>query len=123
MALVVSPPSDKKRVKVYELRNNDWFDRGTGFCTGRIVNVGIHFLVIITGHYRHPLELWGNRGLSEWLIVRRRRMSRKYTSSLKISLSACFWKHRLRKTMDIKNSKVWTLPHFDTWHDNRLTTH
>jgi hypothetical protein len=24
--------TDKKRVKVYELRNNDWFDRGTGFC-------------------------------------------------------------------------------------------
>jgi protein phosphatase-4 regulatory subunit 3 len=25
--------TDKKRVKVYELRQNDWFDRGTGFCT------------------------------------------------------------------------------------------
>ncbi|KAJ6447109.1 developmental regulator flbA [Purpureocillium lavendulum] len=25
--------TDKRRVKVYELRNNDWFDRGTGFCT------------------------------------------------------------------------------------------
>ncbi|KOS18060.1 Uncharacterized protein ESCO_003159 [Escovopsis weberi] len=25
--------TDKKRVKVYELRNNDWFDRGTGFCS------------------------------------------------------------------------------------------
>ncbi|KAL8698459.1 MAG: hypothetical protein Q9224_001839 [Gallowayella concinna] len=37
MALVVPPPNDKKRVKVYELRNNDWFDRGTGFCTGRVV--------------------------------------------------------------------------------------
>ncbi|KAL8733225.1 MAG: hypothetical protein Q9166_002242 [cf. Caloplaca sp. 2 TL-2023] len=36
MALVVPPPNDKKRVKVYELRNNDWFDRGTGFCTGRV---------------------------------------------------------------------------------------
>lgn len=31
--------SDKKRVKVYELRDNDWFDRGTGFCTGQVVNV------------------------------------------------------------------------------------
>ena len=39
MALAVPPPNDKKRVKVYELRNNDWFDRGTGFCTGQIVNV------------------------------------------------------------------------------------
>jgi len=28
---VPNPPSDRKRVKVYELRNNDWFDRGTGF--------------------------------------------------------------------------------------------
>ncbi|KAL8827665.1 MAG: hypothetical protein Q9170_006923 [Blastenia crenularia] len=37
MALAVPPPIDKKRVKVYELRNNDWYDRGTGFCTGRIV--------------------------------------------------------------------------------------
>ncbi|KAL8716439.1 MAG: hypothetical protein Q9220_000346 [cf. Caloplaca sp. 1 TL-2023] len=37
MALVVPPPNDKKRVKVYELKNNDWFDRGTGFCTGRII--------------------------------------------------------------------------------------
>ncbi|KAJ3555019.1 hypothetical protein NPX13_g10453 [Xylaria arbuscula] len=30
---VHAPSTDKKRVKVYELRNNDWFDRGTGFCT------------------------------------------------------------------------------------------
>ncbi|KAL5349048.1 Platinum sensitivity protein [Pseudogymnoascus australis] len=28
---VPNPPSGRKRVKVYELRNNDWFDRGTGF--------------------------------------------------------------------------------------------
>ncbi len=33
------PPNDKKRVKVYELRKNDWFDRGTGYCMGRVVNV------------------------------------------------------------------------------------
>lgn len=31
--------TDKKRVKVYELRNNDWFDRGTGFCTATYVPV------------------------------------------------------------------------------------
>lgn len=30
---------DKKRVKVYELRENDWYDRGTGFCTGSVINV------------------------------------------------------------------------------------
>ncbi|MCJ1473946.1 Platinum sensitivity protein [Lambiella insularis] len=38
MALVNQPQNDRKRVKVYELRNNDWFDRGTGFCTGQVVN-------------------------------------------------------------------------------------
>lgn len=32
-------PTDKKRVKVYELRNNDWFDRGTGFCTATFATV------------------------------------------------------------------------------------
>ena len=30
--------ADRKRVKVYELKNNDWYDRGTGFCTGQHVN-------------------------------------------------------------------------------------
>jgi hypothetical protein len=39
MALQVPLANDKKRVKVYELRDNDWFDRGTGFCTGQIINV------------------------------------------------------------------------------------
>ncbi|QKX61074.1 uncharacterized protein TRUGW13939_08220 [Talaromyces rugulosus] len=37
MALAVKPPQDRKRVKVYELRDNDWYDRGTGFCTGAVV--------------------------------------------------------------------------------------
>lgn len=31
--------TDKKRVKVYELRDNDWYDRGTGFCTATYTNV------------------------------------------------------------------------------------
>lgn len=39
MALQVPPSQDKKRVKVYELRDNDWHDRGTGFCTAQMVNV------------------------------------------------------------------------------------
>lgn len=39
MALQAPIASDRKRVKVYELRDNDWFDRGTGFCTGQIINV------------------------------------------------------------------------------------
>ncbi|KAK9859560.1 hypothetical protein MYU51_013655 [Penicillium brevicompactum] len=37
MALEVQPPDGRRRVKVYELRDNDWFDRGTGFCTGQIL--------------------------------------------------------------------------------------
>ena len=39
MALAAQPANDRKRVKVYELKNGDWFDRGTGFCTGTMVNV------------------------------------------------------------------------------------
>jgi hypothetical protein len=31
--------ADKRRVKVYELRHNDWFDRGTGFCCACLVQV------------------------------------------------------------------------------------
>jgi hypothetical protein len=34
--------TDKKRVKVYELRNNDWYDRGTGFCTATYTTVRSH---------------------------------------------------------------------------------
>ena len=42
MALAVpNPPNERKRVKVYELKNNDWFDRGTGFCTGQVVQVSL----------------------------------------------------------------------------------
>jgi hypothetical protein len=49
MALTATPPvADRKRVKVYELKNNDWFDRGTGFCTGSLVNVSLNI---------HPLRL------------------------------------------------------------------
>ncbi|RPA83157.1 DUF625-domain-containing protein [Ascobolus immersus RN42] len=38
-SLQVSPPRNPpRRVKVYELKNQDWVDRGTGFCTGLIAN-------------------------------------------------------------------------------------
>lgn len=37
MALAAPPASERKRVKVYELKNNDWYDRGTGFCSGRLL--------------------------------------------------------------------------------------
>ncbi|KAL5372831.1 hypothetical protein DPSP01_013201 [Paraphaeosphaeria sporulosa] len=45
MALVAPPSNDRKRVKVYELKNNDWFDRGTGFCRGVFVNDEAKILV------------------------------------------------------------------------------
>ncbi|EPS45663.1 hypothetical protein H072_362 [Dactylellina haptotyla CBS 200.50] len=46
MALVVpNPPTQPRRVKVYELRNNDWFDRGTGYCTGQVLNDEPHIQV------------------------------------------------------------------------------
>ncbi|KAM7185414.1 putative suppressor of mek1 protein [Rhypophila sp. PSN 637] len=32
-------PPEKKRVKVYELQNNDWFDRGTGFCSATMATL------------------------------------------------------------------------------------
>jgi hypothetical protein len=41
MALQVPVANDRKRVKVYELKENDWFDRGTGFCTGQFFNVSM----------------------------------------------------------------------------------
>lgn len=37
-AAAAAANADRKRVKVYELKNNDWYDRGTGFCTGQLVN-------------------------------------------------------------------------------------
>jgi len=37
MSFVGLPLTDRKRVKVYELRENDWFDRGTGFCGPPII--------------------------------------------------------------------------------------
>ena len=45
---VPHPSTDKKRVKVYELRNNDWFDRGTGFCTAIYTQVCLGLLHVAT---------------------------------------------------------------------------
>ncbi|KAL2370350.1 hypothetical protein RJZ57_005220 [Blastomyces gilchristii] len=38
MAVVAPAPNDRKRVKVYELRDNDWFDRGTGLCSAQVID-------------------------------------------------------------------------------------
>ena len=37
-AAAAAASADRRRVKVYELKNNDWYDRGTGFCSGQCVN-------------------------------------------------------------------------------------
>jgi hypothetical protein len=39
--------TDRRRVKVYELRNNDWFDRGTGFCTATFNSVRLPLRVCV----------------------------------------------------------------------------
>lgn len=44
MALAAPPVNERKRVKVYELKNNDWYDRGTGFCAGQMIGVSRHTL-------------------------------------------------------------------------------
>lgn len=44
-----SQTTDKKRVKVYELRSNDWFDRGTGFCSASFIPVRIFRLAYPRG--------------------------------------------------------------------------
>lgn len=49
--------TDKKRVKVYELRNNDWFDRGTGFCTATFAIVGHSIISKTHDHILFPCPL------------------------------------------------------------------
>lgn len=52
---VPHPATDKKRVKVYELRNNDWFDRGTGFCMATITQVSLVLpRCYLSTHYQEP---------------------------------------------------------------------
>jgi len=37
--------STRKRCKVYECRNNDWFERGMGFCSVTIISVRLPSIV------------------------------------------------------------------------------
>ena len=63
MALAAPPASERKRVKVYELKNNDWYDRGTGFCSGRLLtgpninpdNPEAHIVVLSEDEPAHAL--------------------------------------------------------------------
>ncbi|KAK3323943.1 component of IIS longevity pathway SMK-1-domain-containing protein [Cercophora scortea] len=54
--------TDKKRVKVYELRNNDWFDRGTGFCTAA-------FVVVEEGQPKEPRVIVESEDQPERLLL------------------------------------------------------
>jgi len=46
MALEASPVNERKRVKVYELKDSDWWDRGTGFVAVHIILVSGYVLRI-----------------------------------------------------------------------------
>ncbi|CAH0015332.1 unnamed protein product [Clonostachys rhizophaga] len=70
--------TDKKRVKVYELRDNDWFDRGTGFCTATFATVR----PAITSP-----------------------MAAK-TPDLKTNPTDFFWKRRFKRKMAFRSSKA-----------------
>ena len=108
MALVAPPPNEKKRVKVYELKNNDWFDRGTGFCTGRAVNVSFlrlsrrmpEILVAAITGYIHGFPMADSQP---------DRTSRKSMSSQRIVRGSYCWKRRLQKMMDTRSSRVMML--------------
>ncbi|CAN9263627.1 unnamed protein product [Alternaria alternata] len=40
--------SEQIRLKVYEFRNDDWFDRGTGICHGRVISSKIVTIVVLS---------------------------------------------------------------------------
>ena len=63
-SIMISPTNEKKRVKVYELKNNDWYDRGTGFCTGRVVPNNEN----VRASYSSALIWLHSRGSNRWLI-------------------------------------------------------
>lgn len=134
MASDLQPPGDRKRVKVYELKDNDWFDRGTGFCTGRILDVSSSpvFAWQGVGYGFHPnlsshssclrdgfacccrrMEEMRMGALDSVLflanLASRRRMNRGYSSSRKKSLFKCFWKQKSPRMAGIRSSKVGLL--------------
>lgn len=122
MALVVSPPSDKKRVKVYELRNNDWFDRGTGFCTGRIVNVSIHFHIIVTRYYQEPPRLMGEpKAYRVANCLSPQDESKVYVES-EDQPERLLLETQITKDDGYQKQQGMKLPQVPAWHDNQFTT-
>ena len=49
--------TDRRRVKVYELRDNDWFDRGTGFCSATWIEVCLSSPAPSAVKIHHPVAL------------------------------------------------------------------
>lgn len=102
MALAAQPANDRKRVKVYELKNGDWFDRGTGFCTGTMVNVRRDTCLPGCPCARaRPSTL---RNVLTSLATAR--MKRASTSSPKTSPYAPCSRLASRRMMDIRSNKV-----------------
>lgn len=113
----VQPPSDRKRVKVYELKDNDWFDRGTGFCTGQILDVSPgrrhvsgRSAISVAAPRAQTLRLSGARPqfslLSLTIPSLFPRMSRGYSSSRRMSLIVCSWRQKSPRMTAIRNNKV-----------------
>lgn len=45
MNVNISIPTTPRRVKVYELCNEEWTDKGTGFCSGELINEQAYVIV------------------------------------------------------------------------------
>ncbi|KAK4640302.1 Platinum sensitivity protein [Podospora bellae-mahoneyi] len=81
--------ADKKRVKVYELRNNDWFDRGTGFCTACFVT--------IQEEQKEPRVIVQSEDQPDRLLL-----ETKITPSLFGPTMASTWRFHFRRQMDAR---------------------
>lgn len=120
MALDLQPPDGRKRVKVYELRDNDWFDRGTGFCTGTVMGVSSFpfvsacaaFVATATTRARAVSSVFPPRHRQPVANPRHahHRRNREYTSNRKTNPSASYSRPRSPRTRAIKNSKVSVPP-------------
>lgn len=70
MALPAPTLNNTKRVKVYELKNNDWYDRGTGFCSGTVLSAPSSSSDTIDAHIVVVSEEDTNRTLLETRITK-----------------------------------------------------
>ncbi len=108
MALQVPVANDRKRVKVYELKENDWFDRGTGFCTGQLVNVSIKYGAEgrVAHNSQHCACLLASGSTADFARHRRNLVS---MSNPKTTQRACCSKRRSAGKMLTRSNKVIVL--------------